>query len=116
MAGALFLEANLRACLRLVCDRCAKPFSREKRVHFETLLATSLENADNDDIVLLQDEKLELDELMSDVFLLALDTKNLCKEDCKALCPVCGKDLNEGNCGCSANEADPRFEALRDLL
>ena len=67
MAGALLLTAQLTANLSLVCDRCMKPFDRVKTVEFETLLASELENGENDEIVLLdKDEQLDLDELMGD--------------------------------------------------
>ena len=42
--------------------------------------------------------------------------KTLCRDDCKGLCPVCGKDLNTGACGCDPTEIDPRFESLRALV
>ena len=44
-----------------------------------------------------------------------LPTKVLCKENCKGLCPSCGKNLNEGECGCKNDDADPRLSALRDF-
>ncbi|MBR6901655.1 MAG: DUF177 domain-containing protein [Synergistaceae bacterium] len=44
-----------------------------------------------------------------------LPTKILCKEDCKGLCPNCGKDLNEGPCSCEIESIDPRLEALRNF-
>ena len=43
-----------------------------------------------------------------------LPTKVLCSEDCKGLCPNCGKDLNEGPCSCETDNSDPRLSALRD--
>jgi len=111
MAGALILNASMKTCLSLRCDRCNQPFSREKSVSYETLLATDLENGENDEIILLEDDQLELDELMADVFLLSLDTKNLCKEDCQGLCPGCGADLNVEPCRCK-REIDPRLAGL----
>ena len=64
-AGALELKARLDAALSLTCDRCAKPFQRDKMVEYETLLAFELANGESDDIVELnQDGELELDELM----------------------------------------------------
>ena len=111
MAGALILNANMNTCLSLRCDRCNRTFSREKDVSYETLLATDLENGENDEIILLEDDQLELDELMTDVFLLSLDTKNLCKEDCQGLCPGCGADLNTEPCRCK-KEVDPRLAGL----
>lgn len=116
MAGALLLNASLVTNLSLTCDRCAQPFVREKTVEYETLLAAELENGENDDIVLLdRDEQLDLDELMGDVFILNMDTKNLCSEDCRGLCPGCGADLNHETCRCR-REVDPRLAKLAQLL
>ena len=116
MAGAMVLAARLSSVLSLVCDRCAKPFEREKTVEYETLLALELENGENDDIVLLDaDGTLDLDTLMEEVFLLEMDTKNLCSEDCRGLCPGCGADLNAEPCRCK-RELDPRLAKLAQLL
>lgn len=110
-AGALTLHAELSTALDLVCDRCTRAFQAEKTVSYETLLAAELENEDSDDIVLLDGETLDLDELMRDVFLLAMDSKHLCSEDCKGICPGCGADLNTEPCRCQ-KEIDPRLAGL----
>lgn len=116
MAGALVLTAVLTGTLSLVCDRCAKPFTRDKRVEYETLVDLKLENGESDDIVLAgPDGTLDLDGLMRDVFLLNLDTKNLCSEECRGLCPGCGADLNVESCRCR-KEVDPRLAKLAQLL
>ena len=115
-AGAMELNARLGTVLSLTCDRCAKPFEREKTVEYETLLAFELANGESDDIVLLdKDGELEMDELMREVFLLEMDTKNLCSEDCKGLCSGCGVDLNVEPCRCK-KEIDPRLAKLAQLL
>ena len=115
-AGALELKARLDTVLSLICDRCAKPFQREKAVEYKTLLAFELANGESDDIVeLSQDGELELEELMLEVFLLEMDTKNLCSQDCKGLCPGCGADLNTEQCRCK-REIDPRWAKLAQLL
>lgn len=115
-AGAMELKARLDTVLSLACDRCAKPFQREKTVEYETLLAFELANGENDDIVLLNPEgELELDELMREVFLLEMDTKNLCDQNCKGLCPGCGVNLNVESCRCK-KEIDPRLAVLAQLL
>ena len=115
-AGALELKARLETVLSLSCDRCARPFQREKTVEYETLLAFELANEESDDIVVLnKDGELELDELMREVFLLEMDTKNLCSPDCKGLCSGCGADLNSEPCRCK-KEIDPRLAKLAQLL
>ena len=115
-AGALVLNGTARSELDLVCDRCGKEFSREKVVPLDMLLADTLEQEDSEDeIFLLDGNELDLDELVTTAFVLAMDTKNLCSEDCKGLCAKCGADLNLGPCGCRP-AVDPRLAALAQLL
>ena len=67
------------------------------------------------DIVLLEAGTVDVGELARTAFILGMDTKTLCSEDCKGLCPRCGANLNEGLCGCK-REIDPRLAALAKLL
>ena len=116
MAGALVLEGTAATTLHLVCDRCAKPFAREKTVRLETLLAQELADERSDDeIVLLEDGEVDVGDLARTAFILGMDTKTLCSEDCKGLCPRCGADLNLGPCSCG-KETDPRLAVLAKLL
>ena len=115
-AGALLLEGNASTVLDLTCDRCCKPFTREKIVPLDSLLATELEHEDSEDeIILLENGAADLDEVASTAFILAMDTTNLCSEDCKGLCSRCGADLNDGPCSCKP-DVDPRLAALAQLL
>ncbi|MCI8422830.1 MAG: DUF177 domain-containing protein [Lawsonibacter sp.] len=114
-AGALVLEGTARSRLELVCDRCGAAFSREKTVSLDSLLAQELEDEENDDILLLDGTQLDLDEVVTTAFVLAMDTKILCSDDCRGLCPKCGANLNEGPCRCRP-ERDPRWAALSQLL
>jgi uncharacterized protein len=114
-AGALVLEGTASSLLDLTCDRCGKEFSREKTVALDCLLATELEDEENDEIVLLEGSEVDLDEVAGTAFILGMDTKNLCSDDCKGLCAKCGADLNNGPCGCRP-EVDPRLAALAQLL
>ena len=115
MADALLLTGRAETTLELVCDRCLKPFSQSLRLPVETLLAEELEDEENDEIVLLEDGQVDAEELFTTALVLAMDSKHLCREDCKGLCSRCGADLNEGPCGCT-REVDPRFAALAQLL
>ena len=115
MAGALELNGTAKTVLDTQCSRCLKPLALELEVPVETLLAEELEDEESDEIVLLENGQADLDELFTTACVLALDAKHLCKEDCKGLCPTCGKDLNEGPCGCG-KELDPRLAVLAKLL
>ena len=114
-AGALVLEGKASSLLDLVCDRCGKRYSREKVVELNCLLATELEDEENDEIYLLEGNEVDLDEVAGTAFILDMDTKNLCSDNCKGLCAKCGADLNNGPCGCRP-EVDPRLAALAQLL
>lgn len=114
-ATVLELDLTAETVLDAVCDRCGKEFSQEKSVPFSCMLAEALENGENDEIVLLEDGKVDLGDLAQTAFILGMDTKTLCSEDCKGLCPRCGADLNLGPCSCT-KEVDPRLAVLAKLL
>lgn len=115
MAGALELDGQAESVLDTRCDRCLKPLEEPFETAVNTLLAEELEDEENDEIVLLEDGQADLDEIFSTACILALDGQHLCSEECKGLCPKCGKDLNQGPCDCK-KELDPRFAVLAKLL
>ncbi len=114
-ADVLELELTARTTLDAVCDRCGKAFPQEKEVTYQCLLAEELQNEDNDEIVLLEDGQADVGDLARTAFILGMDSKTLCSEDCKGLCPRCGADLNLGPCSCQ-KEVDPRLAVLAKLL
>ena len=78
-------------------------------------MAHELEDEENDEILLMDGYELDMDEVVTTAFILAMDTKNLCSDDCKGLCSGCGVDLNVEPCRCKP-EVDPRLAALAQLL
>jgi uncharacterized protein len=59
---------------------------------------------------------IDLDPIVREQVLLALPVTVLCREDCKGLCPTCGQDLNEKDCGHSEKkEIDVRLAKLKDI-
>jgi uncharacterized protein len=58
---------------------------------------------------------LDLTEAIRQYIVTAMPMKSLCREDCAGLCPTCGKDLNQGKCGCKQEELDPRWAELLKL-
>ncbi len=117
-AHAGVVELSVRAVFEYSgqCDRCLAPFTRAYDLLLEHTLVTTLENEENDDYILLDNYQLDLSDLVLSDMLLELPYKSLCREDCRGLCPQCGKDLNDGLCGCRSQSADPRLEVLRQLL
>jgi uncharacterized protein len=79
-------------------------------------IVTNLENEENDDIAVIPDMQLNPEEFCYPDIVMSLPTKLLCKDDCRGLCPDCGKNLNTGDCNCTKTEIDPRLAALAELL
>ena len=115
-AGVVTLRAEAAYVFDGCCDRCTDSFQRAYRLPMEHILVTSLSNEENDDFILIDNYQLPLDELVETDILLELPSKNLCREDCRGLCLHCGKNLNEGLCGCHSDPVDPRLEVLRGLI
>ncbi|MCI9393244.1 MAG: DUF177 domain-containing protein [Oscillospiraceae bacterium] len=114
-AGALCLEGAARSQLELVCDRCGQPFTREKTVSLDALLSPDGSEGEEGELLPLENGELDLDEAAATAFVLGMDTKNLCSDDCKGLCAKCGANLNREPCRCRP-EVDPRLAALAQLL
>lgn len=115
---ASLVSLTIRACFSYSrsCDRCSTDFTREMDMLFEHKLAQTLVDDGNDDYIETPDFKLELDDIVTSDILLSLPQKNLCKDDCKGLCQICGKNLNEGDCSCDKREIDPRLEMLKQFM
>ena len=69
-----------------------------------------------EDVYEVNGDSFELDEIIREQLILNMDMTVLCREDCKGLCPKCGRNLNEGDCGCDRTEIDPRLAKLKQLL
>ena len=116
-AGVLVMTGEITTCIHGTCDRCASAFDREIYFPIDVVLVTEMANEENEDewVFPLEGDSADLDDIIRTVFVLNLDSKLLCKEDCAGLCCRCGKNLNEGPCNCQ-KELDPRFAALKQLL
>lgn len=114
-AGIVSIEAEAKVEIDTQCDRCACPVNRVFTVPISHTFVTSLNNEDNDELILVENMKFDLDPLVREDIFLTLPQKILCKENCKGLCQYCGKNLNEGPCNCK-KPIDPRLEVLKQLL
>ena len=116
-AGVLVMKGMITTCIHGICDRCATEFQRNVEIPVDAVLVSELANEDSEDewVFPLEADAADLDDIIRTIFVLNMDSKLLCKEDCAGLCCKCGKNLNEGPCNCQ-KELDPRFAALKQLL
>ena len=116
-AGVLVMTGKINTTIHGVCDRCASDFTSDLEFPLDVVLVTELSNEENEDkwVFPLEGDSANLEDIIRTVFVLNMDSKLLCSEDCKGLCFRCGKNLNHGPCDCK-KEIDPRLAALRQLL
>lgn len=114
-AGVVILTYTADYEMELCCDRCLEVFKRSFSNKNEEILVTEL-NTDNDEYIVVEDMKLDMDELCVSDILLSLPSKIVCNEDCKGLCSQCGTNLNQNECHCKKQEVDPRLQVLSELL
>ena len=116
----LRIEVKGKVSLALPCDRCLKDVATEFEIDLEKEvdMKTSEEDRikDLDEINYITGCSLDIEQLVHNEILIHWPMRVLCKEDCKGICPKCGKDLNDGECNCQAEEIDPRLEVLKELL
>lgn len=115
-ASLVRFEASIVYTFEAPCDRCGVATKREHTLTLDKSLAASIEGEESDTILITPDMKLDLDELVYSETVVSLPMKHLCSEECRGICFKCGKNLNEGDCGCPKKEIDPRLAALAQLL
>jgi uncharacterized protein len=114
-AGVLSLQAEVSADMVCVCARCLRAFDKKIQLHVSASLTDDEGEQDNPDVFVLDGDWLDVDEVIRTAFILSLEQRFFCREDCKGLCVTCGADLNEGPCICKA-DVDPRLAVLGQLL
>ena len=83
------------------CSRCLKPAYKTVIVDFDEEFRPAF--CDEEDVFIYEKDKLSLSSMIDQLILTNMPYAIYCKDDCKGLCSTCGKDLNEGDCGCDKN-------------
>lgn len=121
----IWLEARLTARARLTCDRCLERYdtvlTTEYEEEYRPRPAGAAPGEEPDDagetrVAYYDDHHIDLREGIRQNLLLAMPVKQLCRDDCRGLCPHCGQNLNEGTCDCEDDTQDPRLAKLTDWL
>ena len=121
-AGYMRLTLTASVKYQAQCARCLEPVRDEFSVDLERTVSTRENLSEKqleenvDEYAIIEDGKLDLDDLVREELLLSFPMRFLCSPDCPGLCPKCGKPLRLGDCGCPKHEPDPRLAVLKQLL
>ena len=113
LGDVIFLKGKAKASLNAVCGRCLRNFPKIIEFSLEHKFS---KQPDSDEISEFFGNEIFIDDVLCRELCINLPISFLCSEDCKGLCPICGKDLNEGKCSCETDEIDPRMAVLKNFL
>lgn len=118
------LVGKFSTTLEVNCARCLEPVVREAARDFDLLYRPEGVDGGRDEVSVTQAEAeigyyvgdgLLLEDFLREQVLLTIPIKTICREDCKGLCPYCGKNLNEESCSCKTQPSDPRWDGLKSF-
>jgi uncharacterized protein len=120
----ILVKAHLQSRTSERCSRCLEPLSMPVELEFEEEYFATVDadtgmpiaTPEEEDAFLIDERQtLELGEAIRQYHLTARPLQNLCRADCKGLCPTCGKNLNLGPCDCAPQTTDVRLSVLSRL-
>ena len=115
------LHGSLTGKVNVPCIRCTEDATISINQDFDEvfMLDEELSSDDTEPNIRIANEstgiEVEIAGVLWEEFIIAIPVKPLCKDDCKGICPECGKDLNTGKCECEESTFDPRFAVLKNL-
>ena len=126
LGADVLLQSDFALELVVDCSACLRDFELRVPVAFALTLkpAPAQRQVSSEELELSKEELgefffegdfLDLGEILREQILLALPMYPRCREDCRGLCPVCGANLNETECGCERGQTDPRLIVLKSI-
>jgi uncharacterized protein len=116
----ILLTARLSANVNFECDRCTTPFQASLEPRYGMVYMwegedTSFLDPSEVQVISAGLSVIDISDDVRQTLQLALPFKRVCRELCKGLCSHCGKNLNDGPCGCQESTDDSRWEKLKEL-
>lgn len=122
--GEVRIQGRMTTTMEAVCDRCLGPAHYPVDAKFDLFYRPSGDQPVEDEVSIDEGEAeigfydepgLQLEEILREQIMLQLPMQRVCSENCKGICPVCGKNRNEASCQCANVPVNDCWAALREL-
>lgn len=113
------IEGKIKALTELSCSRCLDPYWQPVNLDFAEIFSSHpVDTAEKDlgEQPLPADGSIDLTPIIRDYAAMDISIRQVCKDECKGLCPTCGVNLNLEDCGHKQEFIDPRLAGLKALL
>lgn len=108
-------KGQLAVWTPLECVRCLGEYEHPLSLEVNDLFTYPASEAADPLLAIPETAILDLRPLVREFALVAIPIRPLCRLDCKGLCPECGVDRNQTDCGHRFEPSDTRLAALEGL-
>ncbi len=128
-AGTLLIvRGSADTKIELECSRCVGQYVYDVHVNIDEQFVMPghdfVEPGEEEEDLFLDDESnpimteniFDLTELLRQAVLVDVPIRTVCSEECKGLCPVCGRNRNEDPCDCPPPAMGSAFAVLAGML
>ncbi len=115
LSGFIRLSGTVSGEYSAPCARCLAPVKETFSIDVDFPVEKDSPESE-EEVIVAEGQRIDLACVAQETVLTGLPFRLLCSEDCKGLCPKCGKDLNTGSCDCQHKEIDPRLAGLADFF
>lgn len=120
------VEGHLETRIKLACSRCLTGIEQPLAVDFAVTFSSNPPEVEQEEgeielsaeelgLIPFTGEEVDLTEAVQEQVVLNIPLRPLCSQKCRGLCPQCGHDLNQGECGCETPVLSSKFAALKDF-
>jgi uncharacterized protein len=109
------MEGTLEISYISECYRCLKPLKNNMKLKISESFVHG-DSPEQSDMYVFEGKTIDLSKVIYDNIILNLPMKQLCSENCRGLCSICGANLNEKQCGCDSEKIDTRLEGLKKFF
>ncbi len=121
--GEVRVQGSLSVDIQATCDRCLETAAFPIENRFDLVYMPAEESRGGEDEIdqagievgYYEGNGLALNDILREVVLLGVPMQLVCSEACKGICPVCGQNRNQHDCGCQAETADDRWNQLKNF-
>ncbi len=122
------VEGRADLGVRVSCSRCLKDFSIPLVSDFALTYCREIPHVDAEDgeddmelgaedmgLALYDGQEIDLTQAIEEQLVLDSPANPVCDEQCRGLCPQCGVNLNETDCGCPSQDVNLKMAALKNF-
>lgn len=120
----VLIQGHIKGTIELKCDLCLDSFPFKIDSNFEVLFLPKASlnfegerelSAEDLEVSFYENSFIDFINLIHEEIILGLPFRNICREDCKGLCGVCGANLNREKCSCKPIKKTSPFAVLKGL-